>query len=63
VKESCKHSGGILAPDECIMNFVGKKNEHKLFVCTNDEVLRNELRNTGVVPIFFFRKGTVLIMD
>ena len=62
VKESCKHSGGILPPDECLKIFIGKKNESKLFVCTNDEELRNELRNLGTVPIFFF-KNNVLVMD
>ena len=39
-----------------------KKNEEKVFVGTNDQALRNELRNLGTVPIFFFRKQ-VLIMD
>jgi rRNA-processing protein FCF1 len=63
VKESCKHPGGILPADECLRIFIGKKNEFKMFVGTNDEVLRNELRNLGVVPIFFFKRGTVLVMD
>lgn len=62
VKESCKHSGGILPPDECIKLFIDKKNESKHFVCTNDEELRNELRNLGTVPIFFFKHG-ILVMD
>lgn len=62
VKESCKHPGGCMSPDECIKNYIGKKNESKVFVCTNDEELRNELRNLGVVPIFFFKYG-VLVMD
>lgn len=44
------------------MNFVGKKNEEKIFVGTNDENLRNDLRNLGSVPIFFF-KNQVLVMD
>ena len=61
-KVSCNHSGGILDPDECIMNFINKRNEEKIFVGTNDEDLRNELRNLGTVPIFFF-KAQVLIMD
>lgn len=42
-------------PDECIMNFVNKRNEEKVFVGTNDEELRNNLRNLGTVPIFFFK--------
>lgn len=62
VKETCKHPGGILPPDECIKLFIEKKNEGKHFVCTNDEDLRNHLRNLGTVPIFFFKKG-ILIMD
>lgn len=62
IKESCAHPGGILPPDECIRNFIGKKNEAKHFVCTNDEDLRNDLRNLGTVPIFFFKYG-ILVMD
>lgn len=62
IKESCKHPGGILPADECVRNFIGKKNEAKVFVGTNDEDLRNELRNLGTVPIFFFKHG-ILVMD
>lgn len=62
MKESCKHPGGILPPDECIKHFINKRNEHKVFVGTNDEELRNELRNLGTTPIFFVKKS-VLIMD
>jgi rRNA-processing protein FCF1 len=54
-KTPCKHSGGILDPDECILNFIDKRNEEKVFVCTNDYDLRNDLRNLGTVPIFFFK--------
>ena len=63
VKLPCKHPGGCLAPDECIKNYVGKKNEHKVFIATNDEDLRNYFRNEiGAVPLFFI-KNNVLIMD
>ena len=62
IKESCKHPGGILPADECIRNFIGKKNEPKVFVGTNDEDLRNDLRNSGTVPVFFFKYG-MLVMD
>lgn len=34
-----------------------------MFVATNDEELRNKLRNNGNVPIFFFNRTNVLIMD
>ena len=61
-KTPCNHSGGIIDPDECILNFIDKRNEAKVFVGTNDEDLRNDLRNLGTVPIFFFRRQ-VLIMD
>ena len=61
-KSSCLHPGGIIDPDECILHFINKKNEEKVFVGTNDQALRNKLRNLGTVPIFFFRKE-VLIMD
>ena len=62
IKESCKHPGGILSADDCVRNFIGKKNEAKVFVGTNDEDLRNDLRNLGTVPIFFF-KHSMLVMD
>ena len=62
IKESCKHPGGILPADDCIRNFIGKKNEPKVFVGSNDEDLRNDLRNLGTVPIFFF-KHSLLVMD
>ena len=63
VKLPCKHSGGILPPDQCIKNFVGNKNEHKVFVATNDEELRKYFRNDiGAVPLFFIKNG-ILIMD
>ena len=61
-KMSCNHGGGIIEPDECIMNFIDRRNEAKVFVGTNDENLRNDLRNLGTVPIFFFKRQ-VLIMD
>ena len=63
IKLPCKHSGGILPPDECIKNFVGSKNEVKVFLATNDEDLRNHMRNeVGTVPLFFLNNN-VLIMD
>ena len=59
----CGHTGGCIDPDECILAYIGKRNEEKVFVCTNDEELRNKLRNNGSVPIFFFNRANVLIMD
>ena len=44
------------------MNFVDRRNEEKIFVGTNDENLRNDLRNLGLTPIFFFKKQ-VLVME
>ena len=44
------------------MGFINKKNEEKVFVGTNDSELRNNLRNLGTVPIFFFKRDN-LIMD
>ena len=61
-KVPCKHEGGILEPDECIENFVSHNNAEQVFVGTQDNVLKNKLRNMGSVPIFFFR-NQVLIMD
>ena len=40
-KCSCSHEGGIKDPDECIMDFINRKNEQKVFVGTNDQGLRN----------------------
>ena len=62
VKLPCTHSGGIKSPDECILDYIGKRNENKVFVATNDVHLRNNLRNNGTCPIFFFQYN-VLIMD
>lgn len=62
VKLPCQHTGGILPPNECIKNYIGKRNEQKVFIATQDEDLRNDLRNNGSAPIFFFRNN-VLIMD
>ena len=61
-KTPCNHGGGCIDPDECVLTFINKKNEEKVFVGTNDSELRNNLRNLGTVPIFFF-KQEVLIMD
>ena len=33
-KAPCKHTGGIIDPDECIMHFVANRNEEKVFVGT-----------------------------
>ena len=63
MKLPCAHSGGIVDPDECILSYVGKRNEEKVFVATNDEELRNKMRNNGNVPIFFYNRSNVLIMD
>jgi rRNA-processing protein FCF1 len=63
VKFPCKHPGGVLSPDECIKNYVGNRNENKIFIASNDEDLRNYFRNeVGAVPLFFM-KNNVLIMD
>ena len=52
-----------MPPDECIKNFIGGKNEVKVFLATNDEDLRNFMRNeVGTVPLFFLNNN-VLIMD
>lgn len=63
VKLPCEHTGGILSPDQCILAYIGKRNENKVFVATNDEDLRNKLRNNGNVPIFFYNRTMVLVMD
>jgi len=52
-----------MEPDECILAYIGKRNESKVFVGTNDEDLRNKMRNNGTVPLFFFNKSKVLVMD
>ena len=45
------------------MAYIGKRNENKAFVATNDEELRNKIRNNGSAPLFFYNKSNVLIMD
>ena len=63
VKLSCKHPGALVSPDECMKSFIGTRNESKVFVGTQDENLRNYLRNeVGAVPIFFM-KNAILVMD
>ena len=63
VKVPCKHPGGILPPAECIKDFVGSRNEAKVFVASNDETLRNYMRDVVATVPLFFLKNAVLIMD
>ena len=63
MKLPCKHPGGVMSPDQCIKDYVGSRNESKVFIASNDEDLRNYFRNeVGCVPLFFL-KNNVLIMD
>ena len=34
VKLPCQHTGGCLPPNECIENYIGKRNEQKVFIAT-----------------------------
>ena len=64
IKLPCEHGGGCIDVDKCIEAFIGKRNENKVFVGTNDEELRNRIRDKGIAPIFFYdRKSGILIMD
>ena len=64
VKLPCEHGGGIIDVDKCMESFIGKRNENKVFVGTNDEELRNRIRDKGIAPIFFYDKRSgMLIMD
>jgi rRNA-processing protein FCF1 len=64
IKLPCEHGGGVIDVDKCIESFIGKRNENKVFVGTNDEALRNRIRDKGIAPIFFYdTRSGILIMD
>jgi hypothetical protein len=64
IKLPCEHGGGCIDVDKCMEAFIGKRNENKVFVGTNDEELRNRIRDKGIAPIFFYdKKSGILIMD
>jgi U3 small nucleolar RNA-associated protein 23 len=59
--EDCQHGGQILSPDVCIKNYIGKKNQKKYFVATQDSFLRSNLRKITGVPLLFFEQNMILI--
>ena len=64
IKVPCTHTGGIIDVDKCIETYIGKRNEEKVFLASNDEDLRIIMRNKGIVPIIFQEKKTgMLILD
>jgi U3 small nucleolar RNA-associated protein 23 len=57
--EKCTH--GIKYPEECIREFIGKRNQKKHFVATQDMMLRRELRKVPGVPIVYFDNNLILV--
>ena len=58
--EQCKHN--LLTPTNCIRDYIGKKNNSKYFVATQDNFLRVQLRKIPGVPLIFFEQN-MLLMD
>ena len=58
--EQCKHN--ILSATNCIRDYIGKKNNLKYFVATQDNFLRVQLRKIPGVPLIFFEQN-MLLMD
>ena len=57
--EECNHQ--VLAPDNCIKSYIGKRNFKKYFVATQDEFLRRQLRRIIATPLLFFDQNMMLI--
>ena len=58
--EQCKHN--FMNPTNCIRDYIGKKNNLKYFVATQDNFLRVQLRKIPGVPLIFFEQN-MLLMD
>ena len=58
--EQCKHN--LMTPTNCIRDYIGKKNNSKYFVATQDNFLRVQLRKIPGVPLIFFEQN-MLLMD
>ena len=58
--EQCKHN--LMNPTNCIRDYIGKKNNLKYFVATQDNFLRIQLRKIPGVPLIFFEQN-MLLMD
>ena len=58
--EQCKHNP--MNPTNCIRDYIGKKNNSKYFVATQDNFLRVQLRKVPGVPLIFFEQN-MLLMD
>lgn len=59
--EECQHGGQILSPENCIKSLIGKKNQKKYFVATQDAFLRSHLRKIAGVPLLFFEQNMILV--
>lgn len=57
--EECTH--GVLSPDNCIQSYIGKRNQRKYFVATQDRILRLRLRKIPGTPLLFFDQNMLLI--
>ena len=58
--EQCNHNP--MNPTNCIRDYIGKKNNSKYFVATQDNFLRVQLRKVPGVPLIFFEQN-MLLMD
>lgn len=57
--EECKHPK--MDPISCIKSYIGKRNQGKYFVATQDPYLRSQLRKIPGVPLLFFDQNMLLI--
>lgn len=56
--ENCTH--GSKYPEQCILEHVGKRNNKKYVVATQDMIVRRELRKIPGVPIIYFDNNVIL---
>lgn len=57
--EECPHNQ--MEPVNCIRSYIGKRNNTKYFVATQDKFLRSMLRKVPGVPLIFFDQNMILI--
>ena len=50
-----------MEPVNCIRSYIGKRNNTKYFVATQDKFLRSMLRKVPGVPLIFFDQNMILI--
>lgn len=60
-KRRCPHTGNPVDASECISSIIGKTNEHRYCVATQDAGLRKKLREVPGVPIILISKSVVVL--